>query len=187
MPCTLILGGARSGKSALAERLAQETGQAVIYIATARGADAEMAERIEHHRARRPANWQTLEAPLLLADAVRAACAAGRTVLVDCLTLWLTNIMLDGLEEVPQVGEFTLPPAFATERAALLALLDDDLPGELLLVSNEVGMGIVPLGALARRFADEAGRLNQALAARAGRVILVAAGLPLVLKESKTT
>jgi adenosylcobinamide kinase/adenosylcobinamide-phosphate guanylyltransferase len=103
-------------------------------------------------------------------------------VLVDCLTLWLTNLMLEGASEVPAIGEFALPPIFDVQRDALLALLDAGLPGELLLVSNEVGMGIVPMGALARRFADEAGRLNQAVAARAGRVILVAAGLPLVLK-----
>ncbi|MBD8533385.1 MULTISPECIES: bifunctional adenosylcobinamide kinase/adenosylcobinamide-phosphate guanylyltransferase [unclassified Massilia] len=182
MACTLILGGARSGKSVLAERLAQESGREVSYIATAQARDGEMRARVQHHRARRPAAWQTVEEPLLLADAVQRACTAGRLVLVDCLTLWLTNLMLDGASDVPDVGEFALPPAFDAQRTALLALLDAGLPGDLLLVSNEVGMGIVPLGALARRFADEAGRLNQAVAARAERVILVAAGLPLTLK-----
>jgi adenosylcobinamide kinase/adenosylcobinamide-phosphate guanylyltransferase len=180
--CTLILGGARSGKSALAERLAGESGRDVVYIATSRAGDGEMNARIRHHRARRPEHWQTVEEPLLLADAVSRACAAGSVVLVDCLTLWLTNLMLEGASEVPAIGEFALPPIFDVQRDAFLALLDAGLPGELLLVSNEVGMGIVPMGALARRFADEAGRLNQAVAARAGRVILVAAGLPLARK-----
>lgn len=182
MACTLILGGARSGKSALAERLAQQSGSEVTYIATSRAGDGEMQARIDHHRARRPAHWHTLEEALLLADAVRAACRPGRLVLVDCLTLWLTNLMLDGAPDFPETGELRLPPAFDRQRQLFLDLLEEDLPGELLLVSNEVGMGIVPLGALARRFADEAGRLHQAVAARAARVILVAAGLPLVLK-----
>jgi adenosylcobinamide kinase/adenosylcobinamide-phosphate guanylyltransferase len=184
--CTLILGGARSGKSALAERLAQESGREVTYIATSRAGDGhgdeEMRARVAHHRARRPAHWHTVEEALLLADTIRRTCTAGRLVLVDCLTLWLTNLMLDGAAAVPEVGEFPLPPQFDQQRRALLDLLDAGLPGELLLVSNEVGMGIVPMGALARRYADEAGRLHQAVAARAERVILVAAGLPLVLK-----
>jgi adenosylcobinamide kinase/adenosylcobinamide-phosphate guanylyltransferase len=180
--CTLILGGARSGKSALAERLAQESGREVTYIATSRAGDGEMSTRIAHHRARRPAHWHTVEEALLLADTIRRTCTAGRLVLVDCLTLWLTNLMLDGAAAVPEVGDFPLPPHFDEQRRALLDLLDAGLPGELLLVSNEVGMGIVPMSALARRYADEAGRLHQAVAARAERVILVAAGLPLVLK-----
>jgi len=182
MACTLILGGARSGKSALAERLAQQSGSAVTYIASSRAGDGEMQARILHHRARRPAHWHTVEEAVLLADAIRAACTPGRLVLVDCLTLWLTNLMLDGAPDFPETGELTLPPAFCIQRQRFLDLLDAGLPGELLLVSNEVGMGIVPMGALSRRFADEAGRLNQAVASRAERVILVAAGLPLVLK-----
>ncbi|THC39161.1 bifunctional adenosylcobinamide kinase/adenosylcobinamide-phosphate guanylyltransferase [Massilia sp. Mn16-1_5] len=182
MACTLILGGARSGKSALAERLAQWSGSEVTYIATSRAGDGEMGARILHHRERRPAHWHTVEEAVLLADAIHAACTPGRLVLVDCLTLWLTNLMLDGAPDFPETGELTLPPAFDTQRQRFLDLLEDGLPGELLLVSNEVGMGIVPMGALSRRFADEAGRLHQAVAARAERVILVAAGLPLVLK-----
>ena len=182
MACTLILGGARSGKSALAECLARASGDDVTYIATSRAGDGEMSARIAHHRAQRPAHWHTVEEALLLADAIRSACSAGRTVLVDCLTLWLTNLMLDGAPALPEIGEFDLPPRFDEQRHAFLDLLDAGLPGELLLVSNEVGMGIVPMSALARRFADEAGRLHQAVAARAERVILVAAGLPLVLK-----
>ena len=182
MACTLILGGARSGKSALAEGLAQESGREVTYIATSRAGDGEMSARIAHHRTRRPAHWRTVEEALMLADAIRSECTAGRTVLVDCLTLWLTNLMLDGAPIVPEIGEFDLPPRFDAQRHALLDLIEEGLSGELLLVSNEVGMGIVPMSALARRFADEAGRLHQAIAARADRVILVAAGLPLVLK-----
>ena len=182
MSTTLILGGARSGKSALAERLAQASGKEVVYLATAQAGDGEMGARIAHHRARRPVHWPTLEEPLGLAAALRCECTAGRLVLVDCLTLWLTNLMLCGAEPLAEHGELQLPPRFEAEHTALLDLLDEGLAGELLLVSNEVGMGIVPLGALSRRFADEAGRLNQAVAARAQRVILVAAGLPLVLK-----
>lgn len=186
MSCTLILGGARSGKSALAERLARESGKEVLYLATSRAGDGEMSARIAHHRARRPPHWRTLEEPLLLAASLRSACAPERIVLVDCLTLWLTNLMLCGVAEVPEAGDdsgrFAPPPEFDSQRTAFLDFLEQGLPGELLLVSNEVGMGIVPMGALARRFADEAGLLNQAVAARAQRVILVAAGLPLTLK-----
>ena len=182
MSCTLILGGARSGKSALAERLARDSGKEVVYLATAQAGDNEMGARIAHHRERRPAHWPTLEEPLALAGALRRECTTGRLVLVDCLTLWLTNLMLCGDAPLPESGELLLPARFEEERQTLLDLLEEGLAGELILVSNEVGMGIVPLGALARRFADEAGRLNQEVAARAERVILVAAGLPLVLK-----
>lgn len=168
---TLILGGARSGKSALAERLAAAH-DAVLYIATAAAGDDEMAARILHHRARRPAHWQLREAPLYLADTLRAEAHAARCLLVDCLTLWLSNLLCREDEAL-----------FTTQRAALLAAVDD-LPGELILVSNEVGQGIVPLGALTRRFVDEAGRLHQDLAARCERVVFTVAGLPQLLKGS---
>ncbi|HVH36348.1 MAG TPA: bifunctional adenosylcobinamide kinase/adenosylcobinamide-phosphate guanylyltransferase [Tahibacter sp.] len=168
---TLILGGARSGKSALAERLAAAH-DAVLYIATAAAGDDEMAARILHHRERRPAHWQLREAPLQLADTLRAEAHAARCLLVDCLTLWLSNLLCREDEAL-----------FATQRAALLAAVDD-LPGELILVSNEVGQGIVPLGALTRRFVDEAGRLHQDLAARCERVVFTVAGLPQLLKGS---
>lgn len=166
----LILGGARSGKSALAERLALATGHEVAYLATAQARDDEMAARIAHHRARRPASWICAEEPLALADALRRHAGANRCVLVDCLTLWLSNLLGDAD-----------PDCFERERAALLDTLPQ-LPGEILLVSNEVGMGVVPMGELSRRFVDEAGRLHQALAASCDRVIFVAAGLPLALK-----
>ena len=167
---TLILGGARSGKSALAERLARESGKEVIYIATAQAHDAEMAARIPHHRSRRPAHWNSVEEPLALADALRACARPGRCVLVDCLTLWLSNLLGD-VDDT----------RFEHERAALLDALPA-LPGELLLVSNEVGLGVVPMGELTRRFVDEAGRLHQAIAGHCERVLFVAAGLPLPLK-----
>ena len=164
----LILGGARSGKSALAERHARDSGLAVTYVATATAGDDEMAERIRHHRARRPAHWVTVEAPAELARILEHEAGAGRLLLVDCLTLWLGNLLDDA-------------EALAAERDALLTALPK-LPGRTLLVSNEVGLGIVPDNALARRFRDEAGRLNQAVAAACDRVTFVAAGLPLTLK-----
>jgi adenosylcobinamide kinase/adenosylcobinamide-phosphate guanylyltransferase len=141
-----------------------------------------MGARIAHHRTRRPAHWRTVEEGLALAAVLERECTPGRVLLVDCLTLWLSNLLLDGPAPPIDTGRFDPPPRFDAERAALLDLLACGLPGELLLVSNEVGMGIVPMGALARRFADEAGWLNQAVAARAERVVLVAAGLPLALK-----
>lgn len=178
---TLLLGGARSGKSALAERLARESGKQVVYLATAHAGDGEMAARIEHHRARRPTEWETVEEATALADRLRELCAPGRIVLVDCLTLWLTNLLFAEGQVYPELGPVTLPALFAQERAALLAWLDN-AEGEVIFVSNEVGMGIVPFGAVSRCFADEAGRLNQEVAARCERVLFVAAGLPLVLK-----
>lgn len=168
----LILGGARSGKSTLAERLATEASDRVWYIATAtQGAeDQEMARRIRRHRERRPDHWQLIEEPLYLAETLREHCTSGNVVMVDCLTLWLSNILLldDGRHFRPQ-----------TE--ALLSLLPE-LSGELILVSNEVGLGIVPLGEISRRFQDESGWLHQRLAELCNRVIFTVAGLPLILK-----
>ncbi len=182
MSCTLVLGGARSGKSAHAEQLAHASGKEVVYVATSRAGDAEMAARISQHRTRRPAHWQTVEEELALAAVLRAHCGPGRLVLVDCLTLWLSNLMFCDGRAWPEVGEVALPERFHQERAALLDFLDTGAEGDIVFVSNEVGMGIVPWGAVSRCFADEAGWLNQAVAAQAERVVLVAAGLPLVLK-----
>lgn len=167
---TLILGGARSGKSRLAEKLAHESGLDVVCIATAQAQDAEMAERIAQHAARRPAHWRTVEEPLALAAALQAHAAPARCLLVDCLTLWLTNLLLH-----------PAPERFAHERAALLEAIAE-LPGTVILVGNETGMGIVPLGELTRRFCDEAGWLHQDLAAHCDNVLLTVAGLPLTLK-----
>jgi len=171
---TLILGGARSGKSALAERLAMESAHEVVYIATAQAHDEEMAARIAHHRAQRPPHWLSVEEPLALADALQAHARPGRCVLVDCLTLWLSNLLGHPDSE-----------RFKRERDALLHLLPT-LKGQVLLVSNEVGLGVVPMGELTRRFVDEAGRLHQLLAAQCERVVLVVAGLPMPLKGSLT-
>ncbi len=166
----LILGGVRSGKSRLAEQHAIATCLPVIYIATAQAQDAEMQARIQHHQTNRPQHWTLLEEPLALAKALQAQAMEGRCVLVDCLTLWLTNLLcLQDEERLQQ------------ETAALLEILPS-LPGEIILVSNETGMGIVPLGELTRRYCDEAGRLHQAVAARCESVILTVAGLPLILK-----
>ncbi len=168
--CTLILGGARSGKSACAERLAQGYGLQVTYLATATAGDGEMAARIAHHRERRPTHWRTRECARGLASALREEAAPDRCLLVDCLTLWVSNLLFEEGESVWQ-----------QERAELLRVLPE-LPGEVLLVSNEVGLGVVPMGAISRRFVDESGRLHQALAAQCGRVLFVAAGLPFALK-----
>jgi adenosylcobinamide kinase/adenosylcobinamide-phosphate guanylyltransferase len=182
MSRTLVLGGARSGKSGLAERLARASGKDVVYVATSYAGDAEMSARIAHHRARRPAGWTTVEEATALAATLRTLCAPGRIVLVDCLTLWLTNLMFTTQREFPEVGPIDLPPLFVDERAALLDWLDAKSAGDVVFVSNETGMGIVPYGAVSRAFVDEAGRLNQDVAARCDRVLFVAAGLPLVLK-----
>ena len=182
MSRALVLGGARSGKSALAERLARASGKDVVYLATSHAGDAEMAARIAHHRARRPAGWQTVEEATALADTLRALCTPERIVLVDCLTLWLTNLMFATRQDFPEVGPIDLPPLFVEERAAFLDWLDEPSAGDIVFVSNEVGMGIVPYGAVSRAFVDEAGRLNQDVAARCERVLFVAAGLPLALK-----
>lgn len=171
---TLILGGMRSGKSRLAERLAQQSDCPVIYLATANAGDAEMAARIAHHRSTRPTNWKTVEAPIALASAMEQHAAADRLLLVDCLTLWLTNLLLAADVD---------PDTLARERDALLELLPR-LPGNLILVSNETSMGIVPLGELTRRYCDEVGWLHQAIAAQADHVILTIAGLPHYLKGS---
>jgi adenosylcobinamide kinase/adenosylcobinamide-phosphate guanylyltransferase len=179
---TLVFGGARSGKSALAERLARESGKEVVYLATSHAGDSEMAARIAHHRERRPAAWQTVEEATALASALRRLCAPERIVLVDCLTLWLSNLLFSSSHAYPEVGAVELPPLFAWERSDLLAWLDEAPAGEVIFVSNEVGMGIVPVGAISRAFVDEAGRLNQEVAARCERVLFAAAGLPLVLK-----
>jgi adenosylcobinamide kinase/adenosylcobinamide-phosphate guanylyltransferase len=166
----LILGGARSGKSAFAQRMATASGLEVLYLATAQAGDAEMAERIARHRAERPGAWGLVEEPLALATALRAHAAPNRCLLVDCLTLWLSNLLA--------AGDKTL----AAETDALLTALPT-LPGHLLLVSNEVGQGIVPTNPLARRFRDEAGRLHQVIAQCCDRVSFIIAGLPLTLKD----
>jgi adenosylcobinamide kinase/adenosylcobinamide-phosphate guanylyltransferase len=169
---TLVLGGARSGKSRHAESLITALPPPWVYVATAQARDAEMAERIAVHRARRERSWQTVEVPHDLAGAL-AAVASGAPILVDCLTLWLSNRML---------AQDAMGADMDAEIDCLEAALDNRV-GPVVLVSNEVGFGIVPDNELARRFRDLQGRLNQRLAARAELVVLMVAGLPLVVKE----
>ena len=164
----LVLGGARSGKSAYAHALAEASRLDRVFVATAHAYDEEMAERIARHVADRDATWRTVDAPYDLVAALTDNAAPGRVLLADCLTLWLSNLMLRG-DDV----------AAATEA---LAATVRRLAGTTVFVSNEVGWGIVPENALARRFRDAQGRLNQRIAAACGTVVLVAAGLPLVMK-----
>ena len=182
MTTTLVLGGARSGKSAYAERLAAQSGRAVVYIATAEIGDGEMAARIALHRSERPAQWHTVEEPLLLADAIARNDGADRVILIDCLTIWLSNLLFSDGRTYPEVGHIDLPPHLLEQRAALLATIAAS-SADLIFVSNEVGMGIVPMGAISRTYVDEAGRLNQAVAAACDRAVFIAAGLPLILKD----
>ncbi len=161
-----ILGGARSGKSAYAERLITALPPPWVYCATAQPLDGEMAKRIAHHQSRRAKGWTTVETPLGLAEVIALGT---RPILVDCLTLWLTNIMLAGKDVEAEAAK--LLAAAGASRAPIV------------FVSNEVGLGIVPDNALARDFRDRAGRLNQAVAAIANRVVFMAAGLPMVLKD----
>ncbi len=178
----LIVGGARSGKSRLAEAHAIESGLDVVYIATAHALDAEMARRVEHHRARRPSHWRCIESPLDLAKLMRENASAETCLLVDCLTLWLNNLFFAGKAAAQaEAGEAIECELLKGETEALLETLPK-LPGRVILVSNEVGWGIVPMHPISRLFADEQGRLNQRVAAVCERVTLVAAGLPLALK-----
>lgn len=165
MTTTLILGGARSGKTNYALRAAEATGRSLMMIATAEALDGEMEDRIARHRAERGPAWRTLEAPLDLADAL-AQVGPDNTAVVDCLTLWLSNLMHADRD-------------IDAETETLIAALAGR---DALLVSNEVGLGIVPDNALGRRFRDAAGRLNQQVAEAADKVVFIVAGLPLVLK-----
>lgn len=165
----LILGGARSGKSALAERRAAASGLEVVYIATATAGDDEMRARIEQHQQDRPQDWSVIEEPVALAAVLQREAGAGRCLLVDCLTLWLSNCL------------FAQPSCWAAEYQRLCDLLPT-LPGRVILVSNETGLGVVPMGQMSREFVDESGRLHQKIAALAGRVTLTVAGLPMTLK-----
>jgi adenosylcobinamide kinase/adenosylcobinamide-phosphate guanylyltransferase len=169
---TLILGGVRSGKSRYAEALGSRNASATILIATGSAGDAEMAARIAAHRERRAAHWQVIEEPVMLAAALQRCAAPETTVLVDCLTLWLTNLLCHADAAVLE-----------REVAALLAL--PDLAGHQIFVGNEVGFGIMPSNELARRFGDAAGVLHQRLAAVCDTVVLMVAGLPLTIKESQ--
>ncbi|MCH7333895.1 bifunctional adenosylcobinamide kinase/adenosylcobinamide-phosphate guanylyltransferase [Acinetobacter modestus] len=169
----LILGGARSGKSRLAEQTAKETGLSVIYIATAQALDTEMQQRIAHHKQQRPAHWQVFEEPTYLADRLLQCDQANQLILVDCLTLWLSNLLLaeDSALQQQQIQQ-------------LLNVLPQ-LKSKIILVSNETGLGVVPMGELSRSFVDEAGRLHQNLGQLANKVVFCVAGFPMILKDEK--
>lgn len=175
MTVHLVLGGARSGKSAYAEQLASESQLAVTYIATAQVYDNEFAKRIAHHKARRPKDWQLVETPFNLATTLETHATENTCVIVDCLTLWLAQCICPECESPETVS-------WEEERMTLLEVLPK-LKGKVILVSNEVGMGIVPLGEINRQFQDEQGRLNQSIAKLADEVSFIAAGLPLKLKS----
>jgi len=167
-PTLLVLGGARSGKSRHAQRRAEALAGERIYVATAEPRDAEMAARIARHRAERGPSWHTVEAPIALADTIAHHAAPDRVLLIDCLTLWTSNLLLAGMD-------------LGHARRGLVDALGA-CAGPIVLVANEVGLGIVPDNALARAFRDAAGELNQAVAAVADEVLFIAAGLPLTLK-----
>ena len=169
----LILGGARSGKSRLAEQVAKDSGLSVVYIATAQALDEEMQQRIQHHQQQRPSHWQLSEEPIFLADQLLQVDQENQLILVDCLTLWLTNLLL---------AEDTALQQQQTEK--LLKVLPQ-LKSDIILVSNETGLGIVPMGEISRRFVDEAGRLHQALGQLADKVVFCVAGFPMILKGEK--
>ncbi len=169
----LVLGGTRSGKSRLAEQIASDSGLAVTYIATAQGQDDEMQQRIAVHRQRRPESWQLVEEPIALADTLKSEASEHRCLLVDCLTLWLTNCLLEDDSSL-----------FNQQKQALLSCIVK-LPGEIIFVSNETNLGVTPMGELSRRFCDEAGLLHQQIAEACDRVILTVAGLPHMLKGDK--
>jgi adenosylcobinamide kinase / adenosylcobinamide-phosphate guanylyltransferase len=176
---TFVLGGARSGKSAHAERLAAASALPVTYIATACGADAEFAARIAHHRARRPAHWRLVEAGADLALPLRESDDAGRCVLIDCLTLWLATLLCPMGEEADAPSAEAANTCLSAFEAALAGAR-----GKIIVVSNEIGLGVVPLGATTRRYVDELGRLNQRVAAVARDVTLMVAGLPVAVKRA---
>ncbi len=166
----LVLGGARSGKSAFAEKLVAATGGTVVYVATAAAGDGEMADRIARHRAARDPRWRTIEEPLDLAATLRREAEGNAAILVDCLTLWLSNLIGAGRD--------------VAEATSDLADCLSAMKSPVVLVSNEVGEGIVPANALSRGFRDDHGRLNQAVADVADQVVLMVAGQPLLVKPA---
>ncbi len=167
-----ILGGARSGKSKLAEQRAAESNKQVIYIATAERGDGEMTQRIQHHRQSRPQHWHTVEEAIDLSSPLQANDQAGTIILIDCLTLWVSNLLLKEDEKL-----------FQHQKELFLQQLRCMQYSDVIMVSNETGLGIVPMGELSRRFVDESGWLHQEIAQIANRVTFVVAGLPHILKQ----
>ena len=165
-----ILGGARSGKSRLAEQIAQQLGKTVIYVATAQAGDAEMQARIQHHRQQRPQTWQLCEEPLYLAQQLKVLDHPNTVILVDCLTLWMSNLLMQSAEN------------FAEQQISALLEVLPHLQADIILVSNETGLGVVPMGEITRKFVDETGRLHQQLGEIADKVLFCVAGFPMLLK-----
>ena len=170
----LILGGARSGKSRLAEQIAQKSQKTVIYIATAQANDAEMQQRIQHHQQQRPTEWQLIEEQLYLAECLEKNDAAEQIILVDCLTLWMSNLLMH-----------SNPDLQMDQCRKLLAILPK-LKSDIILVSNETGLGVIPMGEITRKFVDESGRLHQQLGQIAEKVVFCVAGFPMILKGEKS-
>lgn len=168
----LYLGGTRSGKSKLAEAAASQSALEVVYFATAKAGDGEMKKRIEAHQSSRPSHWQLVEEPFELAQSLQRHASENRCLLVDCLTLWLTNCLFEKDKAFYQV-----------QKQHLLNVLSD-LPGRVIMVSNETNMGVIPMGELTREFCDEAGLLHQQIAEKSHKVVLAVAGLPHVLKSA---
>jgi adenosylcobinamide kinase/adenosylcobinamide-phosphate guanylyltransferase len=181
---TLIIGGARSGKSDLATRLAAASRAPVLVLATMQPGDDEMRARIEAHRAARPAAWRTVEEPLRVVDALRDRARAGDTVILDCLTLWVSNLLIDALPGPDEASIEALTSACETavEMVGRLAMWTEGHAGDVIVVSNEVGLGLVPPYPLGRVFRDALGAANRVLAERAGRVYATVAGLAVELK-----
>ena len=166
----LILGGARSGKSRLAEQIAQQLGKTVIYVATAQAGDAEMQARIQHHRQQRPKTWKLCEEPLYLAQQLKVLDHPNAVILVDCLTLWMSNLLMQSADN------------FAEQQISALLDVLTHLQADIILVSNETGLGVVPMGEITRKFVDETGRLHQQLGELADKVQFCVAGFPMLLK-----
>jgi adenosylcobinamide kinase/adenosylcobinamide-phosphate guanylyltransferase len=184
MALTLILGGARSGKSDLAVRFAAASGRPVLFVATMEPGDDELRARVAAHRATRPAGWRTIEAPVALLDALAAEARPGAFVIIDCVTLWVSNLLLGAIEDVERASaaEIDAGVRSVVSLAEKLAAWCANTGAEVAVVSNEVGAGVVPPYALGRAFRDALGGSNRALASRAQRVYWTAAGLALEIK-----
>ncbi|KAB0651815.1 bifunctional adenosylcobinamide kinase/adenosylcobinamide-phosphate guanylyltransferase [Acinetobacter bohemicus] len=169
----LILGGARSGKSRLAEQIAKDSNLNVTYIATAQAFDHEMQARIDHHQAQRPRHWTVIEEPLYLADCLIELDQPNQLILVDCLTLWMSNLLMHENAELQM------------QQCQKLLDIVPILQAEVILVSNETGLGVIPMGEISRKFVDESGRLHQQLGQIAEKVIFCVAGFPMMLKGEK--
>jgi len=176
----LIVGGARSGKSDLAQRLAAEMGKEVLFVATAAAGDEEMRRRIEKHRSARPPSWRTLEAESGLASRLPEEVGRAEVVIIDCITLLVSNLIGDG-DEAPD----SLEARVMAEIGALIELMEQS-PASFIIVSNEVGLGLVPPNPLGRAYRDALGRANQMLARHANEVYMMVAGIPLKLKGDAT-